>query len=76
MHYTITEMNDLAGSQRLLLNKKGNQYEVGLYNRSTSTYKYRIFDTQEEAEAKFLCLASCIIRGIYNYEDRVKILED
>lgn len=74
MHYTVSLMSDPAGDQSLNLNKVGNQYLVGIRNHPTSTYKHRTFDTLAEAEAKFLYLASCIIRGNYSFEGRVEIL--
>ena len=75
MHYTVSIMSDPTGEQQINLDKVGNKYLVGLRNKPTSTYKHRTFDTLAEAEQKFLYLASCIIRGNYSFEDRVKILE-
>ena len=75
MYYTISIMSDCTGTQSLNHDKVGNEYKVGIRNKDTSTYKHRKFATIEEAEAKFLYLARCIIRGEYSFEDRVKILE-
>lgn len=74
MHYTISLMSDPVGDQNLSLDKVGNQYRVGLRDFLHYTYKHRTFDTLAEAEAKFLYLASCIIRGNYSFEGRVEIL--
>lgn len=74
MHYTVSILSDPIGSQSLNLDKVGNEYLVGIRNEDNTVYKHKRFATIEAAEAKFLYLARCIVRGNYSFEDRVKIL--
>lgn len=76
MHYTITTMNDFDGTQTLSLDKCGSQYMVGHYDKLTSTYTHKRFDTIEEAEAIFLKIAQCFIRCTHTAEARAEMLKN
>ena len=76
MSYTITTMRDITGMQELNLGKTGNQYLVGYYNKGTSEYTHKKFDTIEAAEKAFFKIASCFIHGEHSPADRAKMLLD
>lgn len=74
MNYTITTMTNFDGMQILNLDKDGNKYTVGLYNKEKSKYTHKTFDTIETAEKAFLKIAGCFIRGDYSADDRANML--
>lgn len=53
MQYTITHMEDYNGMQQITLDKTGNEYLVGHYNKGTKTYTHKTFDAIEDAETAF-----------------------
>lgn len=76
MSYTITNMESFDGMQILNLDKIGNQYMVGFYNKGKSEYTHKTFATIDEAETAFLKIAKCFIRGEYSAEDRAAMLRN
>lgn len=76
MSYTITSMTTFDGMQILNLDKNGNGYLVSLYNKSNSQYTHKTFATIDAAEAAFLKIAKCFIRGEYSAADRAEMLRN
>ena len=76
MNYTITTMETYDGMQILNLDKDGNRYMVGLYNKGNSEYTHKTFATLDEAETAFLKIAKCFIRGDYSAADRAEMLRN
>ena len=72
MNYTIMYSVDMASSQELSLNKKGNSYNVLLANANNGTSV--TFTSIDKALEKYNKLVECFAKGLYSYEDRVKIL--
>lgn len=76
MNYTITTMESADKMQRITLDRHGNKYLVGFYDKGTCEYTHKIFNTLDEAEQAFLKLASCFIRSTYSSKDRAEMLKN
>lgn len=74
MNYTIAIMEDVQGVIRINLDKPGNEYLVGLYNKETKEYSHNTFSNINEANDIFQKLSSAIITGAYSYEQRKQML--
>lgn len=74
MNYTLLMTEEIHGDQVLQLDKSGNEYVVGLYNKANKEYKCRHFKRIEDAREKYLELCAYMIHGYYSYSDRVEKL--
>lgn len=72
MDFTKCYMVEIATNQEISLNKNGNKYYIVLSNGAENVFKH--FETLEEAEEKYLKIASYFIHNYYNFEDRKKEL--
>lgn len=75
MNYTIAKTKDLATDQVLYFGKNGQFYTVGLYDNNGNGTTINILD-DNQAERIYLKLASYIINGYYNFDDRLQVLRE
>lgn len=74
MHYTLLLTEEIQGNQTLELDKSGNQYVVGIYNKDTKEYKHITYNRIEDAREKYLEMCTLFIMCEYSWKDRVEIL--
>lgn len=75
MNYTIATTKDLTTDQTLDFGRNGQFYTVSLYDSNGNGTTINILDNNQ-ANSLYLKLASYIINGYYNFDDRLKILRD
>lgn len=75
MTYNIASTEDYASSQVLQLVKNGNKYRVVLYNKATKELARIQLENIEQATTIYKKIVDFIIRGLYSFEQRKKILE-
>lgn len=75
MNYTIAKTKDLATDQVLYFGKNGQFYTVGLYDNNGNGTTINILD-DNQANSLYLKLASYIINGYYNFDDRLQVLRE
>lgn len=75
MNYTIATTKDLATDQSLTFGKNGQYYTIGLYDSNGNGTTINILNNNQ-AESIYLKLASYIINGYYNFDDRLQVLKN
>lgn len=75
MNYTIATTKDLATDQVLDFGRNGQFYTVGLYDSNGNGTTINILD-DNQANSLYLKLASYIINGYYNFDDRLQVLRE
>lgn len=73
MHYTLLMTEEVQGNQTLQLDKNGNQYTVGIYNKDTKEYKHITYDTISEARDKYMEMCCLMIECIGSWKGRVNV---
>ena len=79
MNYTIAVLKQVHSEIELELSfgMNGNKYDVGLSWLEENGHAFRTvtFEDYNAAYDRFQELSDCILRGRYNLQDRIKILE-
>lgn len=75
MNYSIASLLECQGNLILDLSKDGNKYHVSLYNKETKQNTFKKFDCIENAYDTFETLSKYICLGLYNENDKRKVLE-
>jgi hypothetical protein len=74
MIYTIACLEEVQGTIQLNFVKTGNKYLVGIYNKETTEYEHKTYETIEAAYKVFEKLSKAIIEGCYSYQARKEML--
>lgn len=74
MIYTIAQLEEAQGSLILNIDKNGNMYTVGLYNKETKEYTSQTFNSIAEAYKVFEKLSSWIIFSYYTEKAKRQFL--
>lgn len=72
MNYTILYTKDLATEQVVDITKDGNTFVIGF--AYCDNYISNRVKTIEEAKKIYNNIINCFINGLYNFEDRKRIL--
>lgn len=75
MNYTIAKTKDLSTDQSLTFGKDGQYYTIGLYDNNGNGTTVKVLD-DNQAKSIYLKLASYIINGYYNFDDRLQVLKN
>lgn len=74
MNYTIAWIEEAHSGFSLDYGMDGNKRYICLHDKESGIYRSRKFDNQDEAIRIFLVLTDAVCRGLYSFEDRVKLL--
>ena len=70
MNYTIMTTDDIHNDLTIDLEKSGNKYVVGLWNKELHESTTKTFDNIEEAMIVYTKYVEAIATGCYSYETR------
>ena len=75
MCYSILNTEEIHGTTVIDLSKCGNEYSVGIFNKDTKQIASRRYQDIDEATAKYLEIVEYMIKGIYSFEERARLLQ-
>ena len=76
MSYTIAIVEDVQGDISVNFDHVGNKYSVGIYNKTTKVYTYKIFKSTQHAKKTFTSLSNMILDQEYSEQYKRSFLEN